>query len=58
MPVRQILTEALDELRSIRKAIEGLRRDLKRRHDAEQAERKAGELVVFPHERRTIKNQR
>ena len=44
MPIRQAIAELLDEVRMTRKALQGLRRDLKRRHDAEQAERQAGEV--------------
>lgn len=54
MPLRQALSELLDEVRAIRKAIQGLRRDLKKRHDAEEADRKRGELHVLPNERRRI----
>lgn len=57
MPIRQAIAELLDEVRMTRRALQGLRRDLKRRHDAEQAERQAGEVVAFPHPRGSIKNR-
>ena len=54
MPLRAALAEVVDELRQIRKAIQGLRRDLKKRHDAEEAERKQAEVIVLPYPPREV----
>lgn len=46
--------QALDELRATRQAMEGLRRDLKRRDDRDRSERREAEIVVLDAERRRI----
>lgn len=44
-----VARQILDELVAIRQAIQGLRRDLKRRDARDQADQQQGELVVLSH---------
>lgn len=54
MGLRQLLTALLDEARGIHREIKGLRRDLKKRHEAHEAERKEGEIIPLPYERKRL----
>jgi hypothetical protein len=49
-----MLAEILAELRALTREIRGLRRDLKKRDDRDQADRKEGELVTLTQPRRKL----